>query len=160
MRGVPKILDVNFRAENRVSGHSEFRATLKSEELVRCIPLKTLYREDTPRLILNYSSLSNSLHVQKFHGVFEDSTGKYAVMEDLEQHEAVFTFGDVFQREEFLSTPLRRKLRLCYEVANTVAYLHSVNLVVKVISDSSIFVRFKNDDFLPVFSNLEFARSV
>lgn len=146
--------------ENRTAVHGEFQGTLKNNEAIVCIPLKTLYRQETPRLILNYSYLSNALHVQKFFGVFQDATGKYAVMEDLKNQEHTIALQDAFQNIGFSSATLQNKLRLCYEIANTVAYLHSVDMIVKVISDSSIYVRFGDNDILPVFSNLESARSI
>ena len=34
-----------------------------------------------------------------------------------------------------------QRLRLCYEIALAVAYLHSVHIVVKVLSEESIFIK-------------------
>ena len=59
--------------------------------------------------------------------------------------------------------PLSR-LRLAYEVASAVAYLHSVDIVVKNISDVNIVLkRLRLEDgrrFLPYLTNLEDARTV
>jgi len=160
LKDVTAISEVNVTQEGRPPGHSEFRGALGKGSAVLCVPLKSLYKEETPKLILNYSCLSASLHVQRFFGVYRDNTGQYAVMEDLQRELGVFTLKDAFREIGFTSSSSQRRLRLCYEIANTVAYLHSVNLVVKVISECSIFIRFKKNEMLPIFSNLESARSV
>jgi hypothetical protein len=41
-----------------------------------------------------------------------------------------------------------------------VAYLHSVKIVVKVISESSFYIREVDGNFVPVLTHLEHARKV
>jgi len=99
--------------------------------------------------------------VQEFLGLLETPVGVYAVLENLEAANDVFSIKDVLARDDFVSTTiLTKKLRLCYEIVNTVAYMHSVNLVVKVITDEFVFVRFKDNQLWPIFTNLECARNV
>jgi len=157
LHDVPKVRQLNLTSVGRSQGHNRFLATLQSGEAVECFPLRVLYREEAPRIILNYSRLSISLHVQRFFGIFTDSTGDYAVMEDLTR---AHRLQDALKDVRFVSSSSRQKLRLCYEIANTVAFLHSVELVVKVISDSSIYIVYKDTEMLPIFSDLESARSV
>jgi|SRR5579859_2123034 len=109
---VPQIGPTAIQHDTRPPGHAEFAAVLQSGEHVRCIPLKTLYRNETPRLISNYSSLSSALHVQDFFGIFNDSTGKYAVMEDLLKQEGVFQLEEALRLEEFSNASRQQKLRL------------------------------------------------
>jgi hypothetical protein len=108
---VPKVPEDFLLPENRPAD-IEFRGTLKTGETIVCVPLKTLYREETPGLILNYSCLSDALHVQKFFGVFQDATRKYAVMEDLKNQEHIIALQDVFGNARFVSSTFQRKLRL------------------------------------------------
>lgn len=156
-----RISTAEIEPDNRLPGHTEFRGVLKSGEKVVCVPLQTMYREETPRIVSVYSSLSVSLHVQRFFGLLEEPGNKqFAVMEDLLRQTDVRPFKDARTKDILTSASQLCKIRLCYEIVNTVAYLHSVKLVVKIISGSSIYLRFSNDDILPIFANLESARSV
>lgn len=144
----------------RPAGHTEFKGSVEGGKEVVCVPLTTMYRDETPRLILNYSRLCAALHIQQFFGIFQDSTGQYAVMEDLQDQKDIIPLSDTIQDRRFQQENIdatQRKLQLCYEIANTVAYFHSINLVVKVISDRSIHIRFTMTDMFPIFSNLETA---
>lgn len=160
IEGVRFISAEEIEVANRLPGHTEFRGVLKSGEKVVCVPLQTMYKEETPRIVSVYASLSNSLHVQKFFGVLKERDKKeFAVMEDL-LSQTVHTLKDARTQDNFISASQQCKIRLCYEIANTVAFLHSVNLVVKIISDSSIYLRFQDEDILPIFADLESARLV
>lgn len=53
-----------------------------------------------------------------------------------------------------------QRLRLCYEIALAVAYLHSVHIVVKVLSEESIFIKQVKGELIPALSDLEYARLV
>lgn len=134
----------------------------KSGQPVICIPYKTkdLNRIEVPRLVSNYASLSNHLHVERFDGILKDQRGEYLVMEDLEAQADVFRMKDALSRPEYTSASQLHKLLLCYEITNTVANFHKAEIIVKVISDSFIFLRFKRKRLLPVFTKLELARSV
>ena len=118
-------------------------------------------RWETPRLLLIYGGLSRTVNIQKFYGVFHDNSTYFAVMEDLDSEDSPFVLlqnalsnGNVAQASRI------QRLRLCYELALTVAYLHSVNIVVKVISESSFYVRDIGGELIPILTNLEHARLV
>jgi hypothetical protein len=81
-------------------------------------------------------------------------------MEDLEGPNSLFVcLQDAFS-DKIAELTRTRRLRLCYEIALSVAYLHSVSIVVKVISTKSIYLREVNGDLIPVLTNLEYARQV
>jgi len=146
---------------DRPTRHEVFRGLHKIRQLrVVCRPLTTLYKTQAPRMVSILASLSSALHVEEFLGLLTTSAGEYAVMEDLEAATDVLSVRDALDDDRFASATELNKLRLCYEIVNTVAYLHSLNMVVKVITDSFVFLRFKEDRLWPVFTNLECARSV
>jgi hypothetical protein len=146
---------------DRPTHREVFRGLHKSRNVaVVCRPLTTLYQTQAPRLVSIYAGLSSALHVEEFFGILKTPAGEYAVLEDLEAASEVFPIKKVVSLERFVSATELSKLRACYEIANTVAYLHSVHVVVKVISDDFVFLRFAEDQLAPIFSNLECARNV
>lgn len=114
---------------------------------------------EVPRLLSIYSTLSHSVNIHQFFGVFADGTSHYAVMEDVSDS-GVYLLQHALSNRKIAETSRIQKLRLCYEIALVVAYLHSVNIIVKVISESSIYVREIRGELIPVISNLEQARQV
>lgn len=138
----------------------EFRRTLNNGEkaLFKSI---TLTKWDIPRALWTYSMVSRTLNVQRFFGIFRDSNGSYAVMEDLLQGEPpARLIRDAFSDDKFAHMNFDRRLRLCYEIAVTVAYLHSLDIIVRVISETNVLVRRLDDEYLPVLTNLEQVRKV
>ena len=138
----------------------EFRRTLKNGEKALFTSI-TLTKWDVPRSLWTYSMLSQTLNVQRFFGIFRDSIGNYAVMEDLLQGEPqARPIRDAFSDDHFAHMNFSQRLRLCYEITVTVAYLHSLDIIVKVISETNVFVRHLDDQYLPVLTNLEQLRKV
>lgn len=141
-------------------GGKDFRCVLKSGDQAIFCPL-AWSKWEVPRLLSIYAILSKSVNVHRFFGVFSDETGHYTVMEDLEGPKSSFVcLQDALSYDKIAELSRTRRLRLCYEIALSVAYLHSVNIVVKVISTKSIYLREVEGELIPVLTNLEYARQV
>jgi hypothetical protein len=119
-----------------------------------------MHKEQTPRLLSIYASLSDTLYVQILFGILQRSEGQYAVMEDLAGQSDVASVQEALGRDEFTNSSDHGKLELCCDIASAVASFHEIGLVVKVIADSSVFLRFEEDHILPIFTNLESSRRV
>jgi serine/threonine protein kinase len=110
--------------------------------------------------------MSGSVNIQNLFGVFTKNDNQYAVMQQLKGVNVPFVvLSEAFKENDKASVARASRLQrlsLCYQISQTVAYLHSlqVNLVVKVISDSSIYVRKVDEEFIPVMTNLEYSRLV
>lgn len=118
-------------------------------------------RAETPRLLSIYTEISRDVNIQRLFGVFHDSLSKtsYAVMEDLDEASFVL-LKDALSNNLISQASYLQRLRLCYEIALAVAYLHSVHIVVKVLSEKSIFIKQVKGELIPALSQLEYARLV
>ena len=110
-----------------------------------------------------YQLISTRELVEVFYGIAELGGKRYAVMEDL-RDDPTLTAAIIDSKELNRDGPLSR-LRLAYEVASAVAYLHSVDIVVKNISDVNIVLKRLRLEvggrrFRPCLTNLEDARTV
>lgn len=141
------------------TGIREFSGKLKTGEAVRFIPINKDHTKTDKRLSI-YKNLSGTASIQKLFGVYSTDQSMYAVMEELESDGSPFLRLDKALTSSVSKLSRTRKILLCQEIASVVWYLHSLNYVVKIISDKCIFVRERNDTLVPVFTNLEFARSV
>lgn len=106
-----------------------------------------------------YRLISSGTHVQEFYGIAEFGAKRYAVLEYL-QNDPTLAEGINSDAAE-LSSDLAR-LNVAYEIASTVAYLHSVGIVVKNISDVNIVLKKREDQrgLRPCLINLDAARKV
>ena len=108
-----------------------------------------------------YQLISTSALVEVFYGIAELGGKRYAVMEDLRDDP---TLAAMIDSNELNCNDSLTRLHLAYEVASAVAYLHSVDIIVKNISDVNIVLkrlRLKDGQrFRPCLTNLEKARRV
>ena len=134
-------------------------ATLKGPRVrhVICKEIKD-FAIKSSRHVEIYRLVSSSTHVQEFYGIAEIGTKRYAILEDL-QNDA--TLAEGIRSANELNCDLAR-LYVAYEIASTVAYLHSVGIVVKNISDVNIVLRRREDQqgLRPCLINLDAARKV
>ena len=144
-------------------GLREFSGKLKTGDLVRFIPI----RQDSTmkkRILSTYRALSGTASIQRFYGLYKNEIGEYAVMEELEGPESPFIRLDEAFTENAKASVAQlsrnQRVLLCHEISLIVLYLHSLGFVVKIISDKSIFVRKDQKCFVPLFTDLEQARSV
>jgi hypothetical protein len=138
-------------------------ASLKDVGRVICKQVKNdgIVSGRSSRHVEIYQLISTSALVEVFYGIAELGGKRYAVMEDLRDDPTLAAMIDSNE----LNGPLTR-LHLAYEVASAVAYLHSVDIVVKNISDVNIVLKrlsLRLEDgrrFRPCLTNLEKARRV
>jgi hypothetical protein len=103
-----------------------------------------------------YKRISVGALVQSFYGICERNGTKYAVLEDLRNEP---TLANAV--EHCLLPDDSQRLRVAYDLANTMAYFHSVGILVKGLSDDTVVLRKLDDDkFQPCLTNLETARTV
>lgn len=161
IESIPKVSAEDIHSLGKHDGHMRFRGSLASGAEVIFVPLHLESSWDIPRLLSVYATLSGCVNIQRFYGMFSDASGHYAVMEDVEGEGGPFvSLQKALSDNQIAKSSRIHKLRLCYEVALTVAYLHSLEIIVKVISESSIFVRNSDGGLVPVMANLDQTRDV
>jgi hypothetical protein len=104
-----------------------------------------------------YQCISIGTLVQSFYGIAELHGKRFAVMQDLRDDQTLAAAIESHDSYEPLAY-----IRFAYELANTVAYLHSVGIIVKNISDTNVVVvKLEGGSRLqPRLTNLEQARRV
>ena len=108
-----------------------------------------------PRVVHVYSRIAARVQVQGFYGTLEKGGNKYAVMEDLGSASNL----EVAIKNASLSK-LCDKVRVAYELAITMAYLHQAGLLLKNLCDNTVFVRVVGGKPRPTITDLESARLV
>jgi hypothetical protein len=113
---------------------------------------------DAPKLVQIYTTLSASVSIQRLFGILQvPLSGSFAVMEDVEKP-PFLPLTESF--EKLANTLFIQRLRICYDLALTVAVLHETKRVIKVLSDSSIFLRDDNGQLTPILAKLADSRRV
>lgn len=108
-----------------------------------------------PKIIHIYTKLSARLQVQKLYGILEKGVQRYAIMEDLS---LLPTLASMVENGEMLS--LTDRLRIAWEIANTIAYLHQVGILIKSLSDTTVSLKTVANEIRPIITDLESARLV
>jgi serine/threonine protein kinase len=151
--------DPRLQQTSQLGKSRNLLASLKDVGRVICKEIKNDGIRSLTKHVEIYQLISNSALVEAFYGIAEVGGKRYAVMEDLQDNP---TFATMIDSDE-LNGPLIR-LHLAYEVASAVAYLHSVDIIIKNISDVNIVLkRLGLEDgrrFRPCLTNLEKARKV
>lgn len=108
-----------------------------------------------PRVIHVYSRIAARVNVQGFYGILEKSGRKYAIMEDLSTEmslDATLQVGAL--------PSLSARLRVAFELANTMAFLHRAGLLLKSLSGTTVVLKMIDGEIRPVITDLESARLV
>lgn len=159
--GDPRLQQISHLGKSR-----DLLAFLKDVGHVICKEIKNdeIRRGRGSRHVEIYQLISTNELVEVFYGIAELGGKRYAVMEDLRNGP---TLAEMIESKAELSGSLHvTRLHLAYEVASAVAYLHSVDIVVKNISDVNIVLKRLSHDsedgrrFRPCLTNLEKARRV
>ena len=110
-----------------------------------------------PRAVKLYSLLSSAnTVVHRFDGIHVAEDGVcYAVMEDVTKAK---TLGKSRRDPQF--QPIAIRLRIIYDLAKTLAYLHSVSILVRCLSDRNVKLIERNRRWKPVLMDLEEGRLV
>ena len=149
-------LDVN-------SSNDFIRGKLKASEEcqvdVICEPVTenlVQFGQKRPRYDIIYSRLSENTRVHPFYGIAKREKKRYAVFKDMS---ACSTLSHAIGNGE-LPTNLAARLAIAREIALTVNYLHSVQIVIKRLSDRSCLLYREGEGLIPYLTNLETARLV
>jgi serine/threonine protein kinase len=151
--------DPRLQLISHLDKSQDLLASLKDVGRVICKEVKNdgIRKGRGSRHVEIYHLISTSTLVEVFYGIAELKGKRYAVMEDVRDDPTLAAMIDSTE----LNDPLTR-LHLAYEVASAVAYLHSVGIVVKNISDVNIVLKRLEDRrrFRPCLTNLEESRKV
>jgi len=113
-----------------------------------------------------YKRVSLGTLVQSFYGICEREGKKYAVLEDLRGQP---TLATAIQHNLLPNDNPACLLRIAYHLANTVAYFHSVGILIKSLSDVTVVLRGLDGGSTghghgqaiePCLTNIETARTV
>lgn len=113
-----------------------------------------------PRLINIYSRISQRTAARTFWGVLDHSGRGYAVMESVDDSTRL---EDALHSGEFAQLDLVGRLRFAWEICSSVAYFHSVNILLKSLSSQNVYIRpprSESDHIRPILTDLENARLV
>ncbi|KLU87654.1 serine/threonine protein kinase [Magnaporthiopsis poae ATCC 64411] len=140
---------------------NELSGTLTiSDELtapVVCEPVKEelmRYGEKGSRHVAIYAQLSAHTGVHPFYGIARHRGKRWCVFRDLRDSptlaEAIFS--------NKLPTDLFERVRVAFEVASTLSYLHSVEILLKRMSDRTVLLVTEQGRTVPYLTQVESAR--
>jgi hypothetical protein len=112
----------------------------------------------SPRLVRIYKQISDIALVHRLYGVTEDeSATKFAILEDLSKYDTVAKFIRIPPGGHVPTMP---RLQFAYELAATLSSLHESRVLVKTISDHSVYVKNQSQSWTPIISDMDQAREV
>ncbi|KAL6231533.1 kinase-like domain-containing protein [Aspergillus navahoensis] len=168
MKNPPK-LEIDFlEADPRLlvdSAHDENQELLYGELImgsshktnVVCEPIEEnimKYGEQGPRHVLIYSRISVNTLVHPFYGVAQRRGRYWAVMKDMRQSRSL---SQAIQENQLPDT-VRERLSIAHQIAVTVEYLHSVEILVKRLSDTNVLLCVDHGNTTPYLTDLDQAR--
>jgi serine/threonine protein kinase len=124
---------------------------------VICEPVKEdlmKYGEKGPRHVLIYAKLSANTLVHPFYGIAQRFNQRWIVMKDLRQCPSLRDM----MRDNKMPESLLDRISIACDVARTMEYLHSVEILVKRLSDTTILLSHENNAVIPYLTNLDRAR--
>ena len=110
------------------------------------------------RLIRVYEKIGHIARVQKLHAVVEFRDARYALLQNVGPNRSV---AQVVNSQTLDEYTFKQRLSFAYELAATVSTIHSADLLIKVISDTSVKIDSTPDGGIyPLLSELDQAREV
>ncbi|KAF1962378.1 kinase-like protein [Byssothecium circinans] len=168
-KDIPK-LQVDFRADDNrlkltkdslnnalLSGELSSPESPNDSVKVLCEPVNESLMKDRqkgPRHVLIYAQISANAGVQPFYGIAEHDKKRWTVMKDLRDMPTLASAS----KDGTWPEPLSQRLSVAYEVAKTMEYLHSVEILVKRLSDRTVVLEEVDGIITPLLTNLESAR--
>jgi hypothetical protein len=152
-------LDVRQKSEDLLVGKLKLPGSTTTQVDVVCEPLMEDvmgYGEKGPRHILIYAKISARTLVHPFYGVAQRHNRRWAVMKDLRK---CLTLADAIKTSQMPASILDR-IALAHQIATTVDYLHSVEVLIKRLSDKTVLLSHNGDAITPYLTELEKARLV
>jgi serine/threonine protein kinase len=114
------------------------------------------YGEKGPRHVLIYAEISAHTLVHPFYGVAQRHNRRWAIMKDLRKCP---TLADAIKNGQMPSS-IPDRIAVAHQIATTVDYLHSVEVLIKRLSDRSVLISRNGDVITPYLTELEKARLV
>ena len=108
-----------------------------------------------PKPAKSYSLLAAETQVQGYFGILEQKDRYYNVWEDLSDLPNLYQW----LRGNGILNKLT-VLRVVYETSATMAYFHSVHVLLKTLNEEAIMIRNKEGAAVPVLTGVERARMV
>ena len=96
------------------------------------------------KIVYKLTQVSGALSIQRLFGVRQNGRRSLLVVESMDESSGHISFSRALGTRIHLLSTLHR-LRICHELAVTVSYLHSWGIIVKVLSDWSVFFRTSPD---------------
>lgn len=103
-----------------------------------------------------YERLTARTLVHPFYGIAQRDGKKWAVMKDLSHCDSL---ADAIRNGK-LPKGLPERLGMVIDIVRTLEYLHSVKVVVKILSDSTVILCDDEDGFTPYLTSLDKSRLV
>jgi serine/threonine protein kinase len=159
-------VDISFRdgdprleITGRLDESDDYAAILRGCGRVICQEIRSDDKQSGggSRHVEIYHCISIGTFVQSFYGIAELDGKRFAVMQDIRNDQTIA--AAIESRDAY--DPLTC-IRFAYELASTVAYLHSVGIIIKNISDTNVIVvKLEGGRRIqPRLTNLEQARRV
>ncbi|KAH8924291.1 kinase-like protein [Atractiella rhizophila] len=152
-----KHLKVSREPNGMLAGTLEYDDSSTSQVIL--LEISTTQKVDPfgrgPRHVRIYSEISSANTViERFHGLAEPEAGKYyMVMEDLRSAKSL---GDSLGGTQL--GDVKDRLQIAYELSKAIAFLHSVRILVRSLSDDTVKLVERNKEWKPVLTKLEEAR--
>ncbi|KAI1827711.1 kinase-like domain-containing protein [Xylaria intraflava] len=112
------------------------------------------FGEKGPRHVLIYSRLSENTRVHPFYGIARRNGKRWTVFKNMT---ACDTLSTAILHNK-LPHSLLERLAIAREIALTLDYLHSVDILVKRLSDQHILLEEEDGRLIPYITNMESAR--
>lgn len=143
----------NHRSMSRIPSFGTYRGLPVKFELIRRNDF-----ENIPRIVRVYKRIADVALVQAFYGILKFEDQHLAIMGSMEAHKPL---SQAIADHTFEEAGSVFTLRYAYELAATVSALHAAGLVIKSLSDMSVFVEKSRDGTLrPRLTQLDQARAV
>jgi Protein tyrosine and serine/threonine kinase len=139
-------LQVTKESEKLLSG-SFVDANSRTTKVI-CEPVKEdlmMYGEKGPRHVLIYAKLSANTLVHPFYGIPQSFNQRWIVMKDLRQCPSLRDM----MRDSKMPESLLDRISIACEVSRTMEYLHSVEILVKRLSDTTILLSHETNAVVP-----------
>lgn len=113
------------------------------------------YGEKGPRHVAIYSQLSARTRVHPFYGIAQYDGKRWAVFQDLRSSPCLADALSLERLDNILA-----RVKIAFEVAATFSYLHSVEILMKRLSDRTVLLVTEDGRLVPYLTQVEHARLV
>ncbi|CEL05121.1 hypothetical protein ASPCAL06241 [Aspergillus calidoustus] len=144
-------------ADGRGQLHGILTSPSGDQTHVVCEPIQDNimnYGQAGPRHVLIYARISANTLVHPFYGIAQRRGRMWAVVKDLRTSK---TLAQAIRDTQLPASVLDR-VAIAHQIATTVEYLHSVEVLVKRLSDTKVLLCIENNSITPYLTDLEQAR--